>query len=141
MEDTGGSGGPTGKHVDGGGDGVEIVVPGDDFRRILMPLVIRMHDDSSCLYKQDFSAKAYGYKMGFRIDNDTEGGDHYLPCCIEHTHKALCWSGFGCGLSNLICRRKLSCKYDIQKAFPLKKENKYQQNVRVTYICYDTMHR
>ena len=51
MEDTGGSGGPTGKHVAGGGDGVEIVVPGDDFRRILMPLVIRMHDDSSCLYK------------------------------------------------------------------------------------------
>ena len=64
-------------------------------------------------------------EIGFRIDNGTEGGGHYLPCCIEHTHTALCWSGFGCGLSNLICRRKLSCKYDIRKAFPLKKENLY----------------
>ena len=90
MEDTGGSGGPTGKHVAGGGDGVEIVVPGDDFRRILMPLVIRMHDDSSCLYKQDFSAKAYDHKMEFKIDNDTAKGENIIYLVASNTHIRLC---------------------------------------------------
>ena len=36
----------------GGGEGDDAVVPDDDFRRILIPFVpIRMHEDSSCLYK------------------------------------------------------------------------------------------